>query len=94
MLEKKTKIEMPGLGMVDAIQVSVSESTERWTEVKLDDGSVLRVKPVVLGAMRIDGRYDQEGNPLYALKANQVMTVLSSPDHLRKGGGGTPKGIQ
>ena len=94
MPEKKTKIDVPGLGLVDAVPVSVSESTERWTEVRLDDGSVLRVKPVILGALRIDGRYDQEGNPMYALKANQVMTVLSAPDHLRKGGSGAPKGLQ
>lgn len=94
MPEKKIKVEVPGLGLVDAVPVSVSESTERWTEVRLDDGSVLRVKPVILGALRIDGRYDPEGNPMYALKASQVMTVLSTPDHLRKGGSGAPKGLQ
>jgi len=46
---------------------------------------VLRLKPVVVGAVRIEGHYDPDGNPMYALKANQVMIVTSAPDHLRKG---------
>lgn len=93
MPEKKIKIQLPGLGLVDGFDVGVSESTEKWTEIKLDDGSVLRVKPVVLGAVRIIGQYDPEGNPMYALKANQVMIVTSAPEHLRKGASGA-KGLQ
>ena len=85
MPEKKTKVQLPGLGQVDGYEVGISESTERWTEVKLDDGSVLRLKPVVVGAVRIEGHYDPDGNPMYALKANQVMIVTSAPVHLRKG---------
>jgi hypothetical protein len=89
MPEKKIKTQVPFLGLVDAFEVAVSESTERWTEIKLDDGTALRLKPVVLGALRIDGKYDPDGNPMYALKANQVMIVVSAPDHLRKGGSGS-----
>jgi hypothetical protein len=92
-LGKKLKIELPALGLVDAVEVFVSESTERWSDVKLDDGSVVRLTPVVLGAMRVEGKYDPEGNPLYSLKVNQIMVVTSAPDHLRKGGGGIPTGV-
>ena len=92
MPEKKTKIQTPG-GLVDAFEVAVSESTERWTEVRLEDGSVLRLKPVVIGAARVDGQFDPEGNPVYTIKVNQIMTVASAPDHLRKGGSGTAKGV-
>ena len=98
MPERKTRVPLAGPGgaitLVDAVDVVVSESTERWTEIHLEDGSTIRIKPVVLGAARIEGQYDNEGNPMYYLKVNQVMTVASSPDHLRKGGGGTPKGVQ
>jgi hypothetical protein len=88
MAEKATKVEVPGAaGLVDAFEVSVSESTERWTEIRLDDGSVLRLKPVVLSALRLVDRFDPDGNPLYLLKVNQVMTVASAPEHLRKGEG-------
>jgi hypothetical protein len=69
--------------MVDAVEVEIEVSTERWTEVTLKDGSLIRIKPVILSVLRIDGQYDQEGNPVYQVKANQVMTA-SAPDHLKK----------
>lgn len=84
MPEKKTKAQVPGIGLVDVAEVAVSESTERWTEVHLEDGSVLRFKPVVVGALRLENRWDPEGNPLYSLKVNQVMVLVSAPEHLHK----------
>jgi hypothetical protein len=60
------------------------ESTEKWTEVKLEDGTIIRIKPNVMMAVRIDGQYDAEGHPMYALKTNQTVTIVSSPEHLRK----------
>ena len=89
---KRIKADVPGVGLVDAVEVPVSESTERWTEVKLEDGATLRLKPVVIGAVRLEGRYDPEGNPMYSLKVNQIMTITNVPDHLRKGGS-EPKGV-
>ena len=88
MPEKRVKAELAGVGLVDGFEVNVAESTERWTEIKLEDGSVLRAKLVIMGAIRLDGRYDQDGNPVYSLKIGPVMTVLTAPDHLRQ----PPKG--
>ena len=89
MAEKKTRIQVPGIpGMVDAIEVAVDESTERWTDLKLADGTEIRIKTVVLTALRLEGQYDQDGNPMYQIKANQIMTT-TSPDHLRKGASGS-----
>lgn len=83
MTERKVKVTLPNLGAVDATPVQVVESTERWSDVKLDDGTTLRIKPVVMAVSRIDGHYDQEGNPMYAVQAGQAMTA-NAPDHLRK----------
>jgi hypothetical protein len=92
---KRLKMQLPGLpGPVDVVEVSVAESTERWSEVTLEDGSVIRLKPVVIGAIRLEGQWDPEGNPMYSLKVNQVMAVSSAPEHLRKGGSGSPRGVQ
>lgn len=70
--------------MVDALEVAVEEAAERWTDLKLADGTEIRIKTVVLGVLRLEGQYDPDGNPMYQVKANQIMTV-SAPDHLRKG---------
>ena len=93
MPEKKVRVEIPGTGPVDGFEVGVSESTERWTEVRLEDGTVLRTKQVIIAAIRIDGRYDADGNPVYSLKINPIMAMVSAPEHLRKGGSAKPKGI-
>lgn len=90
MAEKKAKIQVPNVGLVDAVEVEITESSERWTEVKLADGTTIRTKPVILTVYRVDGHYDQEGNPIYQIKANQVMTA-SAPDHLKKGAASSSK---
>ena len=84
-MERRVKIPMPPDGrVVDGFEVPVLESTERWTEVKLEDGSVLRVKPSVISAIRIPGQFDNDGNPMYALKANNQMVVAEVPEHLKR----------
>lgn len=84
MTEQKTKVPLPGLGLVEGTSVTITESLERWTEIRLADGAVLRVKPVVMSVVRIDGRYDPQGNPIYAVTGGQTMVVDSVPEHLRQ----------
>jgi hypothetical protein len=81
---EKAKVAVPNLGILEGTKVALKESTERWTELSLDDGAILRVKPVIVSVIRIDGRYDPEGNPLYAIQGGQVMVVASVPDHLKQ----------
>jgi hypothetical protein len=91
MAERRVKIPFPTptSESLDGSEVGVAESTERWSEVTLEDGTVLRIKASVISAIRIDGQYDPEGNPAYAVKAAQVVTVTSTPASLRKGGQGS-----
>jgi hypothetical protein len=85
-LERKVKVPMPPSGaMTDGFDVPVVESTERWTEIKLEDGSILRIKASVLSAIRVQGQFDNDGNPMYALKSNISMVVVDAPDNLKRG---------
>jgi hypothetical protein len=86
MPERRIKIPYPlqNSPQRDGWEVQVRESTEKWTEVALEDGTVLRLKMTVLGAVRIDGEYDPEGNPAYALKMNPVVTIVNSDPRLRR----------
>jgi hypothetical protein len=86
MPERPTKIPfpLPNSPLRDAVEVGVSESTERWTEVTLEDGTVFRIKASILGAARVTDEYDPEGNPAYALKMNPVIVVVSSPANLKR----------
>lgn len=45
--EKKITVQMPNVGTVNAFEVGVAESNERWTDIGLEDGTSLRLKSVV-----------------------------------------------
>jgi hypothetical protein len=84
---RRVKITVPNLGTVDGTEVQILETTERFTDIKLEDGTTLRIKPVVMTVTRLDGRYDPQGNPMYAVQAGQAMAA-DVPDHLRQGAEG------
>jgi hypothetical protein len=48
---------------------------EFWNEYLVDDGSVLRLKIVVTEVNRLEGEYDDEGQPVYAVKSVNAMRV-------------------
>ena len=54
-------------------------------DMRLEDGSVLRLKPSVLAAIRIPGQYDPEGNPMYTLKTQVIMTIAEAREELKRG---------
>jgi hypothetical protein len=83
----KVKVMVPNLGAVEGVKVPIAESTERWTDLKLEDGTVLRVKPAIISVIRVDNRYDQEGNPLYVVQGGQIMTVASVREELKQNAG-------
>jgi hypothetical protein len=84
MAETKRRVTLPGLGNLEGVDVAVKESNERWTELILADGTTVRLKPNVLTVTRIDGKYDQEGNPIYVVNSNQIMLVQNVAPHLRQ----------
>jgi len=81
MTERKAKIPF-GKEEVEAWDVPIEESTERWSELKLEDGAVLRVKVVVSNVFRVAGRKDDQGNPIYAIKSGNALVLVSGPTKL------------
>jgi hypothetical protein len=80
----KIPVPLPDGRVVEGVEVGVEETTERWSEVKLADGTKLRVKMAVVGAVRTDA-YDPAGNPTYSLNMAPVIAVVEVPGHLKKG---------
>ena len=79
MQEHKKMLRGPSGKMVEGIDVAVLESTERFSETRLEDGTVIRAKVTVLSATRIDEELDEDGNPLYAIKSQNVVNVIKAP---------------
>ena len=63
---------------VMGVPVGIKESVERFSELKLEDGTILKTKVVAVEAIRLEGN-DNEGNPMYVLKSQTVVTVFDSP---------------
>ena len=68
---------------VEALEINFKGRHEEWNEYQLEDGSQLRVKLVVTEIVRVQGEYDQDGNPVYILKSTNVASV-KSPDELKR----------
>jgi hypothetical protein len=85
MPERKVKIPFGAPGeMADGQEVDVDESSEKWSEYRLSDGTVLRGKMTIIGATRIEGQFDPQGNPMYAMNMTPTVVILSSPDNLKQ----------
>lgn len=62
--------------------VPVEESLGRATEFILEDGAVLRVKVVVTSVVRVDGKTDDEGNPVYVMQVTNNISLVTPPTKL------------
>jgi len=77
-----TKINFQGRE-VDATEVDFQTRKEDWNEYQLMDGSTIKMKLVVSAVFRIDGMFDNEGNPVYQIKSTN-LPVVKSPDALKR----------
>jgi hypothetical protein len=80
----ETKVHITINGQpVDGSDVPITDSKEVWSEYKLEDGTMLRVKLAVGSVVRMNDQYDLEGNPVYLVKGT-VVTVPIVPEGQRK----------
>ena len=71
-------------GVVSTAQdVDVLEAKEVWSEYRLADGTVLRIKPVMITISRVEGEHTIEGDPVYNMKST-LVTDVRAPQELRK----------
>ncbi len=77
-------VMLPDGSEVEALEVEVLESTERWSEFRLADGTIMRAKLGLITVLRIPGKFDEDGNPHYTTKAAPTVTVVTSAPDLRE----------
>jgi hypothetical protein len=64
-------------------QRDVVHSKDGWSEYTLDDGSIIRLKAVILDVKKAVGQYNLEGDPVYVMQQT-IVTNLKAPDDLKK----------
>ena len=80
---RKIKVTLPGGIVKEGVEVHMISADERWSSITLEDGTTIRSKQTVTQVIKVDGEYDQDGNPIYLTKIANVM-VVDAPDSLRR----------
>jgi len=81
MASRTVRVTLPDGRTLD---VPVSDSNDKWADVRLDDGTSVRVKTVVSrrtfsSAARVDRRpYNPDGNPAYSSLAVAILLRIFS----------------
>ena len=81
---RRVPVTLPSGDQGEGSEVQVAESTERWSEFTFDDGTIVRAKIMVISAVRVDGEFDQNGNPLYMMNVGPVFSIVNVAEQYRK----------
>jgi len=81
-MSNKIKINFAG-EEVEATPIEINQTNEYWNQYLLDDGTVIKMKPVTTKVLRVDNKYDNEGNPLYIVQSTNI-TAVNAPDNLKR----------
>jgi hypothetical protein len=81
---RKLKVPGPTGALIDGVEIMVRESTERWSEFTLEDGTVVLAKQALTSCVRLDNQFDEEGKPIYVGRGAPIITIKSVPDALLK----------
>ncbi|MEX2752240.1 MAG: hypothetical protein Q6366_010175 [Candidatus Freyarchaeota archaeon] len=71
------RLKLPDEREVNGVEVGLSVVREEWSESRLENGKVLRVKPVVLKVYELDDLDPLTGEPDYLVRSQTVISVSS-----------------
>ena len=66
-----------------AVPVEIVSAKELWSEILLKDGTILRLRPIVVEARRARYEFSESGEPVYHVKT-AIITTAKSPKKLHK----------
>lgn len=68
----------------ESTEVDFTVKEETWNTYRLEDGTELKVKTILAGVIRSKDKYDPLGNPLYMIKAQNVIRLINVPTELKR----------
>ena len=80
---KRTEVLVPGQAPKEITNVEITSAKEPWAEYELSDGTRVKAKLVIVEIGRVEGEFDEAGNPRYAVKATLIMHP-EVPEALKK----------
>ena len=79
----KGKAKKAGRKIGDPIPVSITKAEEYWNIYKLSDGTTIRARPIMVEIERQHNKFDDKGNPSYAITGGMIYK-LESPNKLKE----------
>ena len=84
-MKKKVQIQQfEGIKELEGTRVDIVEAHGAPLRFVLEDGTVLKVRLVGTDVVRIDDQWDDKGNPKYILSSQNIVTIDSVPDELKR----------
>lgn len=78
------KVQDPNTGeLVDGKIVKVIEAREPFSYITLEDGSEITMRTTVSRVVRHINQWDQDGNPMYTIDGNGIVTI-NAPKELKR----------
>jgi hypothetical protein len=62
----------------NTVEIEVLEAKERWSEYRLADGTMMRVKSVVIAVFRDQDQKSPDGEPVYSMKSTLITDVRAA----------------
>ncbi len=81
-MSKDTRVTMSNGTIEDGVKLEVVEDFEGWCKFTLEDGTTIKLKPIVISAIRTN-KYTDDGEPIYLVKSHNVV-ITDAPSELRK----------
>ena len=83
----ETRMMVGPSGMpVEGTVIDILESRERFSEIRLADGTILKTKMVSVEVVRMKDHWDPDGNPVYHVKSQNLVVASVVPDELKRRG--------
>lgn len=74
----REKVHIADGSVVEGTRVQILRITPGYTEIELEDGSVVEVHTLPVDAFRLDGKVDREGNQVYSINHQVILKVKST----------------
>lgn len=65
--------------VVSGTLVEVTDARETYSRISLEDGTVIRVRPVIVEVVRLDEK-DEHGQPTYKIDGQLVVSIHHPTD--------------
>ena len=75
--------ENPGR-QVEAVNIPIKTAEEPFTRIRLTDGTTLTMRMTIVEALRLNDRWNKDGQPIYTVTCSGSMSIASPPELLKK----------